>query len=235
MSYLLAMPPREADLYPPLKALLEDRGFEVKGEIGRCDVTAIREGEEPLLVELKLKLNLALLLQAADRLALTPRVYLGVPLGCAVVRKERKRLKKLLGLLGVGLISIDPEPVGGSGPGATAILLDPVPRDPRRSRVKAERLLQEFRAREGDPVAGGTDRRRGLMTAYRQRALRIAKHLESAGTEKASEVAREVGDAKARDILYRNVYGWFEGHGAGRYSLTELGREGLADWLDGGA
>ena len=223
---------READLYAPLKALLESQGYEVKGEIGRCDVTAVRGTSELLVVELKLHLNLSLLMQAADRLALTSRVYLGVPLTCPVLRKDHKRLLKLLRMLGLGLISIDPSPVEASGFGATSVLLDPGPYVPRRSTQKTKRLLAEFHGRDGDPVLGGSDRRKGLMTAYRQRALRIARHLSLNGPGKASEIAAEVGEPKARDILYRNVYGWFEGHGGGRYSLTDPGRAGLEQWLD---
>ena len=29
---------KEADLYPPLKAFLEAQGYEVKAEIGACDI-----------------------------------------------------------------------------------------------------------------------------------------------------------------------------------------------------
>ncbi len=44
---------READLYPPLKAYLEAQGYEVKAEIGDCDLLARRGGEPPVVVELK--------------------------------------------------------------------------------------------------------------------------------------------------------------------------------------
>ena len=35
--------PKETDLYPPVKKLLEDQGYEVKSEIGAADVVAIDE------------------------------------------------------------------------------------------------------------------------------------------------------------------------------------------------
>ena len=44
---------RETDLYPPIKCFLEGQGYEVKGEVGDCDVVAVRDGDEPVLVELK--------------------------------------------------------------------------------------------------------------------------------------------------------------------------------------
>ena len=43
----------EAELYGPVKAFLEDRGYEVKGEIGPCDLVAVRGDEAPVIVELK--------------------------------------------------------------------------------------------------------------------------------------------------------------------------------------
>ena len=43
----------EADLYGPIKRFLEAQGYEVKGEIGPCDVMAVRGDEGPVVVELK--------------------------------------------------------------------------------------------------------------------------------------------------------------------------------------
>ena len=45
---------KEPDLYLPLKKFLVAQGYEVKGEIQDCDVTAVRGEEAPVLVELKL-------------------------------------------------------------------------------------------------------------------------------------------------------------------------------------
>src|SRR5207247_10293779 len=71
-------PRRESDLYPAVKAFLEGQGYDVKGEIRDCDIVAARGDEPPVIVELKLAFNLALVLQGVDRLALTDRVYLAV-------------------------------------------------------------------------------------------------------------------------------------------------------------
>ena len=70
----------ETSLYAPVKAFLEARGFEVKGEICGCDLVATR-GEEPSLLvvaELKLAFSLELVLQAVDRLRAADHVYLAV-------------------------------------------------------------------------------------------------------------------------------------------------------------
>lgn len=48
---------KETDLYPPVKRYLEGPGYTVKGEVDDCDVVAVRRGEEPVVVELKLTLN----------------------------------------------------------------------------------------------------------------------------------------------------------------------------------
>ena len=47
---LVPGPAREASLYVPVKRFLEARGFEVKGEIGGCDLVALRDDEPPLVV-----------------------------------------------------------------------------------------------------------------------------------------------------------------------------------------
>ncbi|MDP2731890.1 MAG: hypothetical protein Q8O63_02085, partial [Hoeflea sp.] len=63
---------READLYLPVKRLLEGQGYVVKGEVGSADVVALRDGEdEPVIVELKAGFSLSLFHQAIDRQALT--------------------------------------------------------------------------------------------------------------------------------------------------------------------
>src|SRR5260370_32611598 len=69
----------EASLYAPVKRFLERLGYEVKGEVRGCDLVA-RRGDEPVvIVELKLRFNLALVLQGIDRLAVSERVYVAVP------------------------------------------------------------------------------------------------------------------------------------------------------------
>ena len=79
---------KESDLYPPLKRFLESQNYEVKGEVQDCDVLAVRGEETPVVVELKLSLNLNVVLQAVDRLSLTPKVYIGIPERCRVLGEE---------------------------------------------------------------------------------------------------------------------------------------------------
>ena len=58
--------------------------------------------------------------------------------------------------------------------------------------------------RVGDPNLRGTEKRKGIMTVYRQQALAIARS-QKQGPTKASHIARTLQEPKARDILYRDV------------------------------
>ena len=219
---------KETDLYLPVKRFLESQGYDVKGEITNCDVVAVRPDEEPILVELKTTLSLNVLLQAVSRLRVSSKVYIGVPRKCPPLRTKRKHILKLLRMLGMGLIRIKP----GAKRGGVDVLLDPGEYRPRVSKRHRERLLLEFELRVGDPTPGGTDRRRGIMTSYRQKAIRIACFLSDAGPTKASEVAGKTGEDKARTIMYRNVYGWFDRQGNGVYSLSPCGGRELPMWSE---
>ena len=133
LSKLLAI--READLYPPLKNFLTHQGYEVKGEVEHCDVIAVR-GEEPVVVvELKLSINLTVVLQAVDRLQISDTVYIGVPKGIAALQNQRKQVVKLLRMLGLGLMVIDPAAPLGS----VDVLCDPGEYKPRQVKQRTYR------------------------------------------------------------------------------------------------
>ena len=218
---------KESDLYPPLKRFLQSQGYEVKGEIHDCDVMAVRGQEAVVVVELKLTITLGVLLQAVDRLALTPKVYIGVPERSAALKQRRKKLYKLFRMLGLGLLAINPGPRSARA----TVLIDPGEYRPRKSKHRQERLLGEFNRRIGDPNLGGTTTRNGILTVYRQRALAIARVLEERGPTKASDVAMAVGDPGARGILYGDAYGWFDRAGRGVYSLSPRGTSEFPRWL----
>ncbi len=219
---------KESDLYLPLKRYLESQNYEVKGEVQDCDVLAVRGEEAPVVVELKLSINLGVVLQAVERLSLTPKVYIGVPEQCKTLKRRRRHIIKLLRMLGLGLVVIASDREIGS----VEVLLDPGEYRPRKSRVRQERLLGEFMKRVGDPNLGGTEKRRGIMTAYRQRALAIARFLQAQGPTKAAHVARSLHEPKARDILYNDVYGWFDRVSRGVYELSPRGKKEIPLWQD---
>jgi hypothetical protein len=210
---------KESDLYLPLKTYLEAQNYEVKGEVGNCDVFAIRDDEPSLIVELKLSLNLTIILQAVERLSLSPNVYIGVPKKCSALKQKYRAIVKLLRMLGIGLITIDPSRQSGG----VKVLLDPGEYKPRVSKIRQTRLLREFEKRVGDPNLGGSNTQQSVITAYRQSAVTIARLLENQGPTKASDVALQTNESKARDILYRDYYGWFEKVSRGVYGLSPRG------------
>jgi len=217
----------ESDLYPVLKSYLEGQGYAVKGEILNCDVVALRDDGPPIIVELKLAFNMTILLQAIDRIKISSTIYIGVPSGLAILKKRRKQVVKLMRMLGLGLMTIDPTARVGN----VNVLCDPGEYKPRQVTKQTQRLLKEFQERVGDPNQGGTSMKRGLMTAYRQKALAISEYLLKHGATKASIIAALLEEPKTRTILYDNVYGWFDRLGNGVYTLSPKGHAEFPDWL----
>jgi len=69
----------------------------------------------------------------------------------------------------------------------------------------------------------------GLMTSYRQGALRCAKVLHDEGACKGSYVAKMAGFEKATNLMAANHYGWFERIEKGIYGLTREGAAALEE------
>ena len=217
---------KESDLYLPLKQYLESQNYEVKGEVCDCDVVAVRNEEAPVIIELKLTLNLDVLLQGVDRLALSSLIYIGIPHDTKSFKKKRKLAIKLLKMLGFGLILINAKS------NKVEVLLDPCEYKPRKVKQKKERLLGEFQSRMGDPNLGGMASKKGVLTSYRQKALKIALYLEKNEAVKASVLSQELEEPKARDVMYKNFYGWFDRVGSGMYALSNKGKDEIGLWLD---
>jgi len=223
----------ETDLYPPVKAYLQAQGYVVKGEVGPADVVAVRAGEhgddgdDPVIVELKLGFSLALLQQGVARLAVTDAVYLCVPraAGKLAYRALAENIK-LCRRLGLGVMTVRLKD------GLIEVHCDPGPYAPRKSVLRKGRLLREFARREGDPSMGGATRA-GLVTAYRQDAVKIAEFLAQQGPSKGAAVAKATGVEKATRVMANDHYGWFERVEKGIYALTPRGAEGLAQYRQG--
>lgn len=214
---------KEVDLYPDLKAFLEGQGYEVKAEIGACDVMAVRGAEPPVIVEMKLSFSLALVMQGVARQSLFDTVYLAVPVPKKGWPARYKDIVAVCRRLGLGLLAVHP------GQGVEAHL-DPGPYLPRRNVVRAGKLLREFQRRVGDPnQAGSTGVKR--MTVYRQDALRCL-NLLAGGAMKGAEVARATGVARATTLMRDDHYGWFERLEKGVYGLTVAGQAALTAHAD---
>ena len=213
---------RETDLYPPIKSFLEDQGYVVKSEVGAADVVAIRGGEPPVVVELKLGFSLALFHQCVERLKVSDEVYM------AVAHKTGKPFHKAVKAntamarrLGLGLITVRLKD------GLVEVHCDPGPYAPRKSAKRQAQLLREFARRQGDPNDGGQTRT-GLVTAYRQDAVKLAVYLFEVGASKGADVAKETDVKRATTMMRDNHYGWFEKVEKGVYGLTPAGAEAVA-------
>jgi hypothetical protein len=208
---------READLYPALKAYLEGQGYAVKAEIGACDILARRGEDPPLVVEMKTSFSLQLVMQGVARQGLFDTVYLAVPVSAE--RGWRLRYRDITALcrrLGLGLLAVDVRQA------TVTAHLDPAPYVPRKSTIRAARLLREFDRRVGDPNTAGTTRT-PRMTAYRQDALRCAAELDRSGPARAMLVARATGVTRAGPLMRADHYGWFERVATGVYTLSPQG------------
>lgn len=215
---------RETDLYAPVKLFLEGQGYEVKSEVGAADVVAVRGEEAPVIVELKARFSLSLFHQAIERLALTDIVYVAVPrIGGAAFRKALRNNKRLCRRLGIGLLTVRMKD------GFVDAHVDPGPYKPKQSKPKQARLLREFTRLVGDPNTGGSTRR-GLMTAYRQDALRCLNVLMEKGPTKAAHVSEAANVTNARRLMADNHYGWFERVETGIYALSPKGESATQEY-----
>ena len=212
----------ETSLYLPIKRFLEDQGFMVKGEIGNCDLVALKEGEPPLVVigEMKLSFNLELVLQAVDRAAAADEVWLAARISRrGNGRESDKRFRNLCRRLGFGMLGV-------SEMGDVSVIVSPDAPMPRKDTRKRSRLVAEHRRRRGDPAVGGSTRA-PVMTAYRQEALACAAALV-AGPLRPRDLRPNA--PKAAQILRDNYYGWFDRAERGIYILTEAGHAALQRW-----
>jgi hypothetical protein len=217
----------ETSLYQPVKDFLEGLGFTVKGEVGGCDLVALRGDDPPLVVigELKLAFNLELVLQAVDRAAAADEVWIAARTTArGNGRESDQRFRNLCRRLGFGMLGV-------SESGMVDVIVSPASPFPRKDARRRSRLLEEHRRRQGDPALGGSTRS-PIMTAYRQRSLACAA-LVATGLRRPRDLRPVAPDAAA--ILYRNVYGWFARAGRGHYDLTDAGREALGRWPPGRA
>ena len=216
---------QETDLYQPIKNHLQELGFEVKGEIKKCDIVA-KKDDQVIIVELKLSLNITLLLQAIERFSLSDIVYIAIPKQCTLYKKQSKQVKKLIKRLGIGLIVVDLQ----KSKQYVEVVSDPQDYTPRKNKRKEKALLKEFNQRVGDTQKGGSTNAKAGLTAYRQRCIRVADYLLTHPTAKGSEINKAIDEPQATQFLYRNYYGWFDKVTRGTYSLSEKGKKELISW-----
>ncbi len=211
---------REEELYPAVKRFFEGAGYEVKSEINGCDLVGVR-GEECVICEMKLRLNLDVIVQAALRQKLAPCVYVCVPQQKRGQNGPRwQDLCYLLKRLCLGLLTV-------RGSGESAVVHEVFgPADPNepKDRRRQKKLTEEFLLRHGDPNCGGQTGRI-LMTAYRENALHIAGLLRKGGAASPKQLVSQGACKNAASVLYQNYYGWFRRVSRGVYALSALGEK----------
>jgi len=212
---------KETDLYNPIKNLLADQGFIVRGEVKGCDIAAVKD-DMLWIVEMKLSINLKLIFQAMERQTATDWVFVAVPRP----RKARDgtfiQLQRLLKKLQIGLIT-----VALDSPARLAeIVLFPTGRADKTN-AKSTKLRREIAGRISDTVGGSQG---AVNTAYRERCVRIACLLEAYGNLSARELTNIHGCEKdASAILRLNYYNWYIKPSKGRYQLSSIGRAYLEE------
>jgi len=211
----------EKDLFLPIKSLLENQGFMIKGEVNDIDILAVKD-DFMLAVELKTKINLKLIYQAIERFKICEKVYLGVPI--EAIKSHQKNMKSLILLLkrlGIGLIVIKKA--------QAEVYLDALEYDVKKSKERNKqkkiKALNEFKLRENTKVLGGTKGTR--MTYYREQVIQIAKVLKLQQTASPKLIRSETHIEKTSSVLQKNYYGWFKRINRGQYQLSEIGMNEL--------
>src|SRR5690625_1471851 len=126
---------RETDLYEPVQNYFHSLGYQVQAEVNDCDVVAFKDSSL-VIIELKLNLNITLLMQAAKRQRYTENVYVAIKRPKTSLRRRRWRdLVHLVRRLELGLILISFE---GRKPSVT-VVHKPGPFDRQRSMRQSKR------------------------------------------------------------------------------------------------
>jgi len=220
--------PVETDLYPLLHAYLTAQGYTVRGEVKNCDIAAVN-GDDLIVVEMKLALNLSLLAQGVRRQQMTDSVYLAVPRPPNLAKwlRQMRGAFRVLRRLELGMLLVSLKP----GKPPVEVLFHPLPFERHKRRSARRAILEEIGRRSGDFNLGGSTRR-PLVTAYRENAIQIACYLADSGEMEPRQLRALGTGPKTLSILSRNVYGWFSRVGRGLYAVTPKGRKSLAQYSE---
>jgi len=222
---------KEEELYAPVKEYFMRLGYEVKAEVKHCDLVAIHpDTGHTIIVEMKRTFNLALLLQGVERLRLGGQVIL-------VAERNRKKsgahnqrygdIAELCRRLGVGFMTVTFYKTKAP---LVEIWCEPGDTPMRQQQTrKSKRLLQEFHERSGDYNVGGSHARK-LITAYREKALRIAFSLHMLELASPKDIITYTNIANSGSILRSNYYGWYERVERGKYKLHPAGQKALVEY-----
>lgn len=212
----------ETELYHPLRHWLQGQGYIVSAEVLNCDIVAHRpdDPEALIVIELKTRMSLDLVAQAAVRKELTDSVYIAVPLKGSRSRLRNSRaLRTLLRRLETGLIIVRFLRHGTR----VEVVLHPVPFVPRVARRRRGRIIREIDGRYAELDPGGLPGSTRRLSAWRQKSIRVALLLQSTGAASPAELRARGAPPQTQTILSRNTYGWFDRIRRGVYALSQEG------------
>ena len=212
---------KETDLYEPIRAFLEGEGYQVQAEVKDCDIAAVKDGQL-VIVELKKAFSLKLVYQGLERQSLTDQVFVAIPRPKKGQREKAwKDMLKLLKRLELGLLTVALD----SPLHTVDVVLEPSDSLAWKNRRKRAKVQAELENRQVDANVGGMTRRK-IMTAFREKSIRLACLLEREGQVSTASL-RERGMEDYIGILSRNYDKWFKRVEKGVYTLSEKGKEEL--------
>ena len=204
-----------------VKNFLESNGYKVRAEVKNCDIAATK-GDELIIVELKLKVNLQLLMQAADRQRITDSVYVAIVKPKNTSNKHWKKIRNLLRRLEIGLNFVDPN----NPENPVEIVFHPLRFQKKKLKRRKRAIIKEMENRSQNLNIGGSNRKK-IITSYRESAIQIAVYLNLAGANSSKNLRKLGTGEKTHSILYSNFYGWFQRIERGIYELSPKGKNEL--------
>src|SRR5699024_4687685 len=168
---------KEVDLYKPVQHYFQEQGYSVQAEVDGCDVVAFKDNKV-IIIELKLNLNITLLMQATKRQKLTPQVYVAIERPKTSLRRRRWRdLVHLIRRLELGLILIS---FSGKLP-SVDVVEEPRSFNQKKSyqmnKKKRKKLIKEIKERRSNVNVGGSYQI-STITAYKEKSIQIALYLD---------------------------------------------------------
>ena len=215
----------EKELYPPVHDLFEKRGYKVNAEVKDCDMTAVKE-DEFIIVELKRNLSVTLLAQGLKRQKTGADVYVAVPKPKQYSFNKFRSVFSVIKKLELGLIFVSLR----RNHSFAEIVIEPKPYTSTYiNRQKRKEIIEEIQGRTIDTNTGGVTGTK-IITAYTEKCIHIACILDMYGAMSPKQIRDKGGADNTYNILYHNVYGWFEKVTKGVYTITDKGRKGLLDY-----
>ena len=205
---------KESDMYAPIKNLLTQEGFLVRGEVKGCDIAATKD-DALWVVEMKLAPNLTLIYQAMARQMATHQVFVGIPRPKSL-KGSYPKLKKLLKQCQLGLILVS---LDSPLPLAEIVLM------PGEGKAKANKktaaIKKEMAGRSVD-TTGGVSKTK-INTAYKERCIHVLCLLYILGQASTKMLVEKGADKTAGHMLRFNAYQWFHRIEKGVYQLSPTG------------